>query len=104
MVLIALFDGKWSVKNVKDKHDNLWVYADSDEQCGYTGQAIIRDQKNTVGIPMMKNTTTKSYYIDEEFELNCIKIKRALKRIKIMLKLDNYKVLVIPKSGFGKGH
>lgn len=52
---IIIFDGFWTIDDVKRYPHALFVYGDNNVQRGLGGQAIIRNLPNTVGIP------TKNY-------------------------------------------
>ncbi len=105
MVEIYVFEGFWSVKDIQKNKEYLWLYGDNDIKRGKGGQAIIRDEINTYGIPTKKfpNNNLTSYYTDDEYDNNCEKIITAFNKVRELLKEKNYKGIVFPKMGFGTG-
>ena len=73
---IIIFDGFWTVSDVKMAPDYLFIFGDNDIQKGKGGQAIIRDEPNTFGIPTKKqpNNNLNSFYYDVEYDQNIKKI------------------------------
>jgi len=100
---IKIFKGYWTINDVKKMSDYLFVFGDNDIKLGKGGQAIIRDEPNTIGIPTKKypNNKSNSFYYDTEYEQNIIKIDRAINNI--IKKSQNYKGIVLPEDGFGTG-
>jgi len=103
MSKIIIFENFWTLNDIKNNPEYLWVYGDNDVKRGKGGQAIIRDEINTIGIPTKKypSNNPKSFYTDDEYIINCEKITKAINNIKEKGKL--YKAIVIPKNGFGTG-
>src|SRR5216684_649707 len=95
----------WKVSDVKSRSTSLWLFGDNDLGYGKKGQAIIRGLKNTCGIPTKKKPTMRpnAFYNDKEFEINCQKISKAFKKVRVMLKLYKYESIVLPIAGFGTG-
>lgn len=100
---IKIFNGYWTVADVKKHTNALFVYGDNDIHRGKGGQAIIRDLPNTVGIPTKKYPSNhpSSFYTDQEYVKNLIKISNAINNI--IDKSINYKYVVLPEDGFGTG-
>ena len=69
---IEIFKGYWTVDDVRNNRNKLFLYGDNNIKKGRGGQAIIRDEGNTIGIPTKKlpNNDKKSYYTDNEFDDN----------------------------------
>lgn len=105
MVKVIIYKSLFTIDDVKNNDDCLWLYGDNDIKKGKGGQAIIRDEPNTCGIPTKKfpNNFEKSFYTDKEYDDNCKKISLAFKKVRIILKLKSYKSIVIPIAGFGTG-
>lgn len=80
---IKIFKGYWTINDVKKMSDYLFVFGDNDIKLGKGGQAIIRDEPNTIGIPTKKypNNKSNSFYYDTQYEQNIIKIDRAINNI-----------------------
>lgn len=100
---VVYFNGFWTVQDCLNNPTSLFIYGDNDIQKGCGGQAIIRNCKNTVGIPTKKlpNNLETSFYNDNELENNKIKINMAINNI--LEKAKNYEVIVLPTDGFGTG-
>jgi hypothetical protein len=107
MKTILIFDKFWTIDDVNNNTNYLFIFGDNDIQKGKRGQAIIRDLPNTIGIPTKKLPTLHhdAFYTDNEYKNNIKKIDLAIyKIIKKFLKNKNkYTTLVIPKDGFGTG-
>lgn len=93
----------WTVQDVKDRPDHLFIFGDNNVAKGKGGQAIIRDEPNALGIPTKKYPSNRatSFYTDDEYEDNKTRIDEAIRLIIEML--PKYEVLVLPKDGFGTG-
>lgn len=100
---IIIFDGFWSVNDVRLKTEFLFIFGDNDIKKGKGGQAIIRDEPNTFGIPTKKlpNNNLNSFYYDSEYDENIKKIDRAFENLFVECK--KYKGVVLPKDGIGTG-
>ena len=101
-----IYDVYWT-KTTAEKHpDWLFVYGDNDLGEGTGGQSIIRGYRNTIGIPTKKtpDNNIKSYYTDEELELNKMKINDAISKIWDKLNSNDYNKIVFPKDGLGTGY
>ena len=100
---IIIFDGFWTVSDVKMAPDYLFIFGDNDIQKGKGGQAIIRDEPNTFGIPTKKqpNNNLNSFYYDAEYDQNIKKIDKAIENL--LIEAKNYKGIILPKDGFGTG-
>ncbi|AUL79482.3 hypothetical protein QJ857_gp0677 [Tupanvirus soda lake] len=100
---IVIFDGYWTVADVKKFPNALFVYGDNNVQKGKGGQAIIRDLPNTIGIPTKKYPSNHptSFYTDYEFDDNIKRINNAINAI--IQKAETYKYVVLPRDGFGTG-
>lgn len=102
---IVVYNKFWNINDVKKNPDTLFVYGDNDVSSGKGGQAIIRYEKNTIGIPTKKfpNNNTSSFYTDKEIDENRKKIKNAIENIKQKILNNEYAQLALPANGFGTG-
>lgn len=100
---IRIFPGFWSVKDVRKNRDYIFVYGDNDEKSGKGGQAVVREEGNTLGIPTKKrpNNSTDSFYTDNELEENKKKISSALKKLDSLLAEGKH--VYLPEDGIGTG-
>lgn len=103
---VLIFDGFWTIDDTKKYSNYIFIYGDNDIHKGKGGQAIIRDQKNAMGIPTKKlpNNNYNSFYNDDEYEQNKLKIKKAVIDILVKLKTNKqYIGIILPKDGLGTG-
>lgn len=104
-VRIKIFDGFWTVDDVRNNRDSLFIFGDNDIHLGNKGQAVIRGEINTAGIPTKKTPQSNSYafYSDDDYDTNCANITKAITDIKKKLAIKKYKFLVLPSNGLGTG-
>ena len=104
-VAIKIFDGFWTVDDAKNNQDSLFIYGDNDIHLGNKGQAIIRGEFNTAGIPTKKTPHSYSYayYNDDDYDRNCSNITKAIQDIKKKILVSKYKFLILPSNGLGTG-
>ena len=104
-IKIKIFKGFWSVDDTRKNPKSLFVFGDNDIKKGKGGQAIIRYEKNSIGIPTKKfnSSNDNAYYTDNEFELNKEKIDKSIKEIKGRVYNEGYEYLILPEEGVGTG-
>jgi hypothetical protein len=102
---VCVFDGFWTIEDARDYSEYLFIFGDNDVNKGKKGQAIIRDEPNTSGIPTKKFPTfaSSSFYTDKDYEQNVIKIDKAIEKILMRVKNEGYKGIILPKDGLGTG-
>lgn len=100
---IEIFNGKLTKKLVSDNPHKLYVFGDNDQRLGKGGQAIIRDENNTIGIRTKKkpNNLGSSFYKDNSYKDNCSKISEDILNIKA--ELLKGKTIVFSDKGYGNG-
>lgn len=100
---IVIFDGYWSILDVKRYPHALFVFGDNNVGLGAGGQAIIRGLPNAIGIPTKKYPSDhpNSFYTDAEYADNTKRITAAIN--KIITLSSSYKYVVLPQDGFGTG-
>jgi hypothetical protein len=105
MVKIIIYEMLWTCNDVKNYPNYLWVFGDNCIKKGKKGQSIIRNEPNTIGIPIKKTSDNliSSFYIDYEYENNCKVIRESINDIRMKLITDDYQGIVFPLSGFGNG-
>jgi len=101
--MIEVFNGNWSIKDVKAQKNKIFIFGDNDLRIGKGGQAIIRDLKNTIGIRTKKepNNYNGSFYSDNEYSDNIKKIDQDIQRIKDEI-IKGY-TIVFSNGGYGTG-
>ena len=100
---IEIFDGKWSISDVKKAPGKIFVFGDNETRRGKGGQAVIRDLPNVIGIRTKKKPTTDSdaYWTDDDLELNKRKIMEDINSIRLELMFG--KTIVLARGGYGTG-
>lgn len=99
---VIIWNEDWCLSDVKNHPDYLFVYGDNHIRKGKGGNAIIRDEPNTAGIPTKKypNNNSSSFYTDEEFDDNKRRIIESIDDIK--KKMNKYSAIVFPHNGIGQ--
>jgi hypothetical protein len=105
MVKIIIYGMLWTCNDVRNYPNYLWVFSDDNTKEEKKGQSIIRNEPNTIGIPIKKtpDNLISSFYIDHEYDENCKIIRESINDIRMKLIIDDYQGIVFPLSGFGKG-
>lgn len=95
--------GIWSSDICQMYSDSLFIYGDNDIRRGKGGQAIIRDEKNSMGIPTkhLPSSTPNAFYNDDNYSDNINKITNAV--FEIILRSQSYNTIYFPKHGLGTG-
>ena len=103
MSKVIIWKEFWTEKEVNEHPTWLFIYSDNDIKRGKGGQAIIRYCTNSVGIPTKKipNNVPSSYYTDNDYDLNILKIDKAIKHIQELS--NKYEKIIFPENGFGTG-
>ena len=94
---------RFTHKLVKENPNIYFVFGDNLEKKGHGGQAIIRDYKNTIGVPTKKYPSNhpSSFMTDYELEKNKAAIDKAFNKIKYMIRNNHY--IAFPRDGLGTG-
>ena len=100
---VEIFNGNWSLDDVINNPNKIFVYGDNNARFGKGGQAIIRDLENTIGLRTKKGPNNRSvaFYNDSEFTSNCKKIFDDVIDIKSKL-VSGYNI-VFSNGGYGTG-
>lgn len=103
MKKVEIFSGNWTEIDVMKNSHKYFVFGDNCERWGKGGQAIIRDQKNTIGIRTKKkpDNYSTSFFDDSEYDVNCKIILEDILNIKEKNLLN--KDVVLSKNGYGTG-
>jgi len=86
--MIEIFNGNWKINDIVNNKNKIFIFGDNDLRIGKGGQAIIRDCKNTIGIRTKKqpNNNQSSFYNDDEYDENILKIDQDINNILNKLK------------------
>lgn len=105
MKQLILVSRKFSVEQCRVNFDTLFIYGDNLERVGMGGQAIIREQKNSLGFVTKKapGAGKDDYFTDEEFAENCKIIEEEIVKIKKYADEYDYKAIAFPFMGLGTG-
>ena len=87
----------YSIDLVRKNSHKMFVFGDNSVGYGKGGQAIIRDEPNSFGIPTKKSPMY--FYKDDDYEKNCQQIDDAIKKIL----QDDKQIIVLPVGGLGTG-
>jgi hypothetical protein len=81
----------------------LFIYGDNWLHQGYGGQAIIRDEPNTFGVPTKHKpyNSDDSFFSDDTYDANIEAFKLVI--LALIEKSRNYDYIVFPKDGLGTG-
>ena len=104
-MIIQIFQGIWTTIDVRNNPNLIFIYGDNDKKFGKKGQAIIRDEVNTIGIPTKKYPSNylSSLYTDDEYDINVSKIDIQIHRVISTLQTGMYEGIVLPECGLGTG-
>ena len=91
---------RYSVQDVRNNSDKIFVFGDNSIRQGTGGQAQIRHEPNAVGIMTKKfpRNTPDAFLYDSEYEEN---IKRINEDIENLKQKADYKTIVFPTDGIG---
>lgn len=105
MKQLILVSRKFSVEQCRVNFDTLFIYGDNLERVGMGGQAIIREQKNSLGFATKKAPSSgkDDYFTDEEYDTNCKIIEEEIVKIKKYADEYDYKAIAFPWAGLGVG-
>jgi len=94
--------GRYSVKDLKDNPDKVYIFGDNVQRIGKGGQAIIRDESNAFGIvtKLEPNNSDSAFMSDDALNDNMEMIDRDITELK---DIAEFRTLVFPKDGIGTG-
>ena len=100
---VYVWNGYWTTQDVRAHPKWLFVFGDNDIGQGKGGQAIIRGERNAIGVPTKKypDNRDSSFYSDKELEKNKDKIRAAVNKIYNVMRY--YDALILPEKGLGTG-
>lgn len=100
-IMPTLVSRVFSVEQCRVNFDKIFVFGDSLARVGMGGQAIIREQINSIGIATKKSPS--EYFTDGEFKENCVIIEDDINKVKAYAEQTGAKAIVFPKYGIGTG-
>lgn len=99
MSKIVIWSSNFNNNTCRKNSNILFIFGDNVKRKGYAGQAIIRDEKNSFGIPTCKSPNV--FFTDKELNYNKDIIDQSLKKLK--KKIDTYDYIAFPINGIGTG-
>lgn len=87
---------RYSVEDLRNNSDKIYIFGDNTEGWGKGGQAIVRDEPNAFGISTKDSPT--QFMSDDNFEANKAKIDADIAAIKA-----DGRPIVFPEDGIGTG-
>jgi hypothetical protein len=97
---ILVWEGWYTVEDLRNNPDKVFVFGDNLKGYGKAGQAIIRDEPNAFGIP------TKRYPSKDEWAYFSDKLdeeKAVTQALRVLYVLAQSKTIVFPEDGIGTG-
>lgn len=103
-ILYYLFDGYWTLEDLRDNPQLLFVFGDNTKRYGNGGQAIVRFEPNAIGLATKGAPLANysSYWRDDTYDSNVEYIDSDIKRIKEVA-AANEQTLVFAAGGYGTG-
>lgn len=100
---VEIFEGLWSINDIKSNSEKIFIFGDNDLRIGTGEQAVIRNCSNTFGIRTKKKPSNSddSFYSDDDYDFNTQKILQDILQIKY-LQISG-KQIVFSNGGFGTG-
>lgn len=101
----VIFNKFWTIEDCHRNRHCLFVFGDNLLNYGKRGQAIIRDQPNTIGIPTKKRPGLQEgdFFTDNEYDQNIAIMEERKVQIINLVRSGCYDYLVLPSSGWGTG-
>lgn len=96
---------KYTLLDVLNNPNSVFIFGDNDIKRGKKGQSIIRDLENAIGIPTKKipSYDPKAYYLDKDLDEIKVKIDLAIDNLKKSIREHRYTSISLPKDGIGTG-
>jgi len=101
----TLVSKRFSIEQCRTHPKTVFVFGDSLERYGEAGQAVIRNQVNSIGFATKKKPSMSpdSFFSDLEYEDNCKIIDEEIAKITLFLGEFNAKDVAFPYFGLGTG-
>lgn len=96
---------RYSIDQCRKNAKCLFIFGDSNERVGHGGTAIIRDERNAIGIrSKLKPSMDKdAFFNDDKFEENCRMIEEDITRIGEYKEEIGATSVAFPFLGIGTG-
>lgn len=102
---MVLTSRKYSIEQCRINFDTLFIFGDNEMREGMGGQAIIREQKNAIGIVTKKRPSMRDvdFFTDLEYEKNCKLIDEDIIKVRKYAEEIGAKALGFSFYGIGTG-
>lgn len=101
----TLVSKRFSIDQCRLNFKTLFVFGDNEQRSGMGGQAIIREQENSIGICTKKapSMDISSFFTDNELEQNKAIIDEDIVRVKEYAEQIGVRDIAFPQMGLGTG-
>ena len=91
----------YTIEHIQEHPDWIFVFGDNLQGWGKAGQAIIRNEPNTLGVPTKRKPSMNqdAFFYDRTDEIDAV--TKALDKIESLL--EEGKIVVFPLNGLGTG-
>lgn len=103
MVEVIKQDEWYSKDMCKQNPKTLYVFGDNTAEVGCGGQAQIRYEPNSIGIPTKRKPTMEDDAFFNDNPVQLLKIEQAISNLLVVLASGKYTKLVFPEDGLGTG-
>lgn len=103
MSKIKVWEDHWDVQDVKDHPNWLFIFGDNLKQKGKGGQAVIRDEPNTFGLPTKLFPTMDENAFFSYKTKDVVSLASALASIEKKVNQSKYDKIVFSANGYGNG-
>ena len=103
MVEVIVQEDWYSISQSRENPKTLYVFGDNTRQLGCGGQAQIRYEPNSFGIPTKRlpSMDDDAFFSDQVAEL--LKMEQAISDLLVVLASGKYTKVVFPADGLGTG-
>lgn len=95
---------EWYSRNMcKSNPDTLYVFGDNTAKEGCGGQAQIRHEPNSIGIPTKRRPTMEDDAFFSDMPVQFLKVEQAISEVLCVVLAGKYTKIVFPSDGLGTG-
>jgi len=105
MGFLTVVSRRYSIEQCRINFDTLFIFGDNLDRIGMGGQAVIREQKNSIGLATKKKPTMQKedFFTDAEFDENCQIIDEEIEKIIKFAEEMDFNKIALPQMGLGTG-
>lgn len=103
--IMTLTARRFSIEQCRTNPKTLFVFGDNLERIGEINQAVIRSQKNSIGLATKKapSNALEAFFTDMEYTANCKLIDEEIDKIKVYIGEIEADSIAFPFNGLGTG-